>query len=259
MKILFFGDINGPSGLRYFEQNIIRIKNELKADLLIVNAENSGPDGRGITKEAYETFVEHGVDCLTMGNWTYGHPDFFELMDYNIIKPINILGPGKGYLKFTIQGETLLVTNLVGNLYMGDVKDYNKQVIATSNAFEAANELLTKEKYDYALIDFHAEVTGEKIALAYYLGDKVDVIVGTHTHVQTADERLLSTGCLFISDVGMCGAQESIIGAGIEGAINNLTSPLKKPKISATGKALLSYVLIDLKPRVIRRFLEYEK
>jgi metallophosphoesterase (TIGR00282 family) len=259
MRILFFGDINGSVGLKYLKNNLERIKSKHPHDFIVVNAENASTGARGISNDIYYQLKAIGVDLITLGNWCYGDLEYLTMKQPDIIKPLNVVGPGNNEYQVTIKGKSILFLNVLGSLYMHTPKDYNSVEYPILDPFSTTKAYLESRKYDYAFIDFHAETTGEKIALAYYLGSRVSAFVGTHTHVQTSDERLLSTGCLYISDVGMTGPIESVIGADINQAINNLTNTHKVPKKEGTGKAVMGYVVIDLELKTIKRYLEYEQ
>lgn len=220
MRILAVGDLVGQAGLKKFEQEYQKIKENENIDFCVVNAENVA-DGMGITEKAYRSLTNQKIDCITMGNHTWAKKDVFGFIDNsNIVRPANYSknNPGKGYRVFECKGKKIAVINLIGRVTMA---------VLSENPFIVADEIVEKIKdtVDIIIIDFHAEATAEKIALAYHLDGKITALYGTHTHVQTADETILENGTAYITDIGMTGPKKSVIGMSTEASIKRfLTS-----------------------------------
>lgn len=240
MKILFIGDIYGDSGIEYLLENIQNLRQTYQPNLIIANAENAA-NGRGITKKIYKKLMQAGIALLTMGNHTWKNPDLKTFIeDANIIRPINDgSNLGSGYKIINYNGVRLLVMNALGKAYMNE--DYEQPYMMIKAVIE-------NEKYDYSLLDFHAETTSEKIAMAYFLEGKVDIVLGTHTHVQTNDDRILSNGTLYITDVGMTGPLDGVIGVKKEIIIDRFIYSNSRPNEVATGRRQLNACLFTLSP-----------
>jgi len=243
MRILFIGDIVGRPGREYLTNNLGRIKREYKIDVCIANGENAS-HGKGITLNSAETLNMCGVDVITLGNHWTGRDmstvfDDFEYM----VRPANFPSshPGEGSLVFDCGRARVGVINVQGRVYMDPL----------DSPFDAADREVEKikEDCDLILVDFHAEATSEKAALAYYLDGKVTAVLGTHTHVQTADEKILKGGTAFISDVGMTGVEDSILGVESEIIVNRFAR-LKTGKFElAEGRVQFNGVVIEADER----------
>ncbi|MDR2828584.1 MAG: YmdB family metallophosphoesterase [Acholeplasmatales bacterium] len=251
MRILAIGDVVGKEGREFLYKQIPYLKATYNYNLLVVNAENIGNLGRGITLKIYKELMSNGVHILTMGNWTWGEQELFSFIDNsNVIRPINFNGvPGSGYKIINYNNQKVMFINVLGKTFMEPNLD---------NGFILTKQLIEKEKADYIVVDIHAEATSEKIALAYYLDGKVNAVFGTHTHVQTADERVLDNGTLFITDIGMTGSSNGIIGVSKEVVLARFLNGLAVPKVLATGKCQLNAVLLDLDNKTIERINYYE-
>ena len=251
MRVLFVGDIYGSPGREYFMEKIDEVRKEEKINLVIVNAENAN-HGRGITKKIYKELMEKGVSSITMGNHTWGNKEIFELLDdANIVVPANYPeAPGKKYITINYNGKTLTVINLLGRVYMNNM--------TLDCPFKKAKEIIDSVKSDYYLIDFHAEATSEKIAFGQYLDGMATAIVGTHTHVQTADDRVLPNGTLYITDVGMTGPYDGVIGVKSSVILNKFTKGTYEPNDTAAGKRQMSAVVLDFTKKTIKRILIHE-
>jgi metallophosphoesterase (TIGR00282 family) len=212
-KILFLGDIVARAGRRVVREMLPGLRDELDLDFVVANGENAA-GGLGITpKEADELFAA-GVDVITLGNHTYRHREIYPYLDeqQRILRPANFLPvqPGHGTCVVERDGASLGVVNLSGNLYLQ----------AGSPALVAVDEALRAvDGADHVLVDMHAEATSEKVALGWYLDGRVTAVVGTHTHVPTADARVLPGGTAYITDVGMTGARGGVIGVRREQSI----------------------------------------
>jgi len=211
--ILFVGDVVGSTGRRVIRSMLGDLRDEFNADFVVVNGENAA-GGIGITPKHADELFAAGADLITLGNHTYRHRDVWPYLQQrrDIIRPANFLPtqPGRGTALVERDGITLGVVNLAGNLYM------NPAAPALLTVDDALREVSSA---DHILVDMHAEATSEKVALGWYLDGKVTAVVGTHTHVPTADARILPGGTAYISDVGMTGARGGVIGVRREQSI----------------------------------------
>ncbi len=214
LRILFIGDIVGKPGRDALKNKIDTLKDELKPDFTIINAENAA-GGFGINKKVYDELDSFG-DAFTMGNHTWDKKEIFREINNmpKLIRPLNIPNalPGAGYRKFNVKNTDILVANLLGRIFMNPA----------DNPFEAVDDLIDKNEAASVIkiIDFHAEATSEKEAMGWYCDGRVTAVVGTHTHVQTADERILTDGTAYISDVGMSGSNDGVLGFNAEEALD---------------------------------------
>ena len=241
MKVLAVGDIVGNLGVKELKRRLGKIKEEKKIDFIIVNGENSA-EGMGITEKNFRDILDAGANVVTMGNHTWGKKDIFKFIDNpKIIRPANYPEgvQGKGYRIFKCLDKKICVINLIGRV------DIN---ILTENPFLIANKIIEKVKkdVDIIIIDFHAEATAEKIALGYYLDGKATAIFGTHTHVQTADEKILPNGTGYITDIGMTGPKNSVIGMNIDASIKRFETTLPERYRIAEGEAIFNGVIFDI-------------
>ncbi len=212
MRILFIGDIMGKPGRCLLRDHLASVKDRYAPDLVIANGENLA-GGLGATGHLIREITEYGVQVVTMGNHIWRRPEFIKEIDSldNVVKPANFPpdSPGMDRIVYDVgDGRHAAVFNVVGRTFM-DVNDCPFRA-----AFELAREL--REATPIVILDFHAEATSEKMAMGWYLDGTVSAVLGTHTHVQTADERILPKGTAYITDVGMTGAQDSIIGMKTE-------------------------------------------
>ena len=243
MKILVIGDIFGRPGRRALKELLPGLLRELHVDFVIANAENAA-GGKGLTPKVADEIFESPVNVLTAGNHIWEHDELRPYFDsHPILRPHNVHEslPGKGWGIFAAgNGARVAVINLQGIVYM-DEKGHKAQ-----NPFLSIDALLPKlaEQSDVVIIDFHAEATSEKRALAWYLDGRVAALLGTHTHVQTADEEVLPGGAAYISDMGMTGPHASVIGLAKEVAIHRfLTGEKKGFKVAEEGVRLEGVVL----------------
>jgi metallophosphoesterase (TIGR00282 family) len=251
VRVLLLGDVVGTTGRCMFRKHIKTIKAEHSIDFVIVNGENSCNNGRGITPRIVNFFKEHGADVITSGNHIW---DQYEIQAYlkshsDLLRPANFPAacPGSGVTIVDCAGILIAVINVQGRVFMREHTD----------PFVAVDTILTSlaSKTNIVLIDFHAEATAEKLAMAFYVDGRVSAIVGTHTHIPTADERILPGGTAYVTDLGMAGSFNSMIGMTKESVmptfINQMPSRFvvdtKPPVImsgvwveidTATGKAL---------------------
>ena len=241
MKILAVGDIIGDNGIKELKRQIGKIKEQEQIDFIIVNGENSA-EGMGITEKNFNDILSCGTNVITMGNHTWGKRDIFKFIDRpEIITPANYPEGvvGKGYNIFECKGKKIAVINLIGRV------DIN---ILSENPFIIVNKILDEiqNSVDIIIIDFHAEATAEKIAMGHYLDGKVTAIFGTHTHVQTADEKILPNGTAYITDIGMTGPQNSVIGMDIKASIKRFETTLPERYKIAEGKSIFNACVFEI-------------
>lgn len=241
MNILAVGDIVGKPGINKLKECLPKIIKEKNIDFVIVNGENAA-DGMGLTEKMYKDMLNLNVDCVTMGNHTWGKKDIFNFIeDEHIIRPANYSpnNPGKGYRIYKKKGKKIAVINLIGRATMGVLSD---------NPFVKAKEIISKIKnvVDIIIIDFHAEATAEKIAMSYYLDGEATIIFGTHTHVQTADEKIMKNGTAYITDIGMTGPMESVIGMDIEASIKRFETSLPEKYKVADGESMINTCVFEI-------------
>lgn len=241
MRILAVGDIVGESGVRKLKEMLPQIKENEKIDFVITNGENSA-GGMGITERNFKDIIEAGTDVITMGNHTWGKKDIFNFIDNpKLLRPANypkgVVGKGMGI--YECNGRKVAVMNFIGRV------DIN---ILSENPFIMAKEMVEeiKNKVDIIIIDFHAEATAEKIAIARYLDGKITALFGTHTHVQTADEQILPKGTAYITDIGMTGPKNSVIGMDVDASIKRFETTLPEKYKLAEGECILSGVIFDI-------------
>lgn len=241
MKVLAVGDIVGKTGLQKLKDVLPYIIKDKEIDFVIVNGENAA-DGMGLTEKMYREIRALNVDVVTMGNHTWGKKEIFNFIDdKNIIRPANYSSnnPGKGYEFFECKNKTIAVINLIGRTTMP---------VLSENPFIVAKDIIDeiKEAVDIIIIDFHAEATAEKIALGYYLDGEATIIFGTHTHVQTADEKILEKGTAYISDIGMTGPKKSVIGMDVDASIKRFVTSLPEKYKVAEGKGMFNSCIFEI-------------
>jgi len=241
MKILAVGDIVGESGVKKLKEVLPKIKKEEKVDFVITNGENSA-GGMGITEKIYREMLDLGINAITMGNHTWGKKDIFKFIDEpQILRPANypkgVVGKGSGI--YECKGKKIAVMNFIGRV------DIN---ILSENPFIMAKEMVEeiKDKVDIIIIDFHAEATAEKIAMGRFLDGKITALFGTHTHVQTADEQILPEGTAYITDIGMTGPKDSVIGMDIHASIKRFETTLPEKYKLAEGDCIFNGVIFDV-------------
>ena len=241
MKILAVGDIVGENGLNKLKEILQNLKQREKIDFVIVNGENVA-GGMGITEKLFNQIIYAGADVVTMGNHTWGKKDIFSFIDNEkLIRPANYPKGvvGKGYNIYNCKNKKIAIINLLGRTNMG---------ILAENPFLEAEQIVEKikDKVDYIIIDFHAEATAEKIALANYLDGRVNIIFGTHTHVQTADEIILPKGTAYITDIGMTGPIDSVIGMDKKASIKRFVTTLPEKYKIADGESKFNSCLFNI-------------
>jgi len=242
LRLLLIGDVVGRSGRRAVKINLAELIREFDLDLVIANGENAA-GGKGITKEVAEELFSSGVDVLTMGNHVWNKKEAFDYIgrEKRIIRPANYPPgtPGAGARIFETRRKVkTAVVNLAGRVFLQPL----------DCPFRAADEMIERLKNDAAVVvvDFHAEATSEKVAMGWYLAGRVSAVVGTHTHVQTADERILPGGTAYITDLGMTGPCNSVIGVKKEIIIERFTTQMPQSFEVATGPFQFNAVVIDI-------------
>jgi len=241
IRLLFIGDIVGRPGRDLVRYGLPAIVERHQIDLVIANAENSAA-GFGITREIGDHLLEWGVDVMTSGNHIW---DKKEALDYigaepRLLRPANYPAgaPGNGsYLARTRDGRSVGVVNVMGRVFMLNIDDPFTSVLREIETL--------KQRTRIVFVDFHAEATSEKIAMGWHLDGRVTAVVGTHTHVQTADERILPKGTAYLTDVGMTGPHDSIIGVEIEAALGRFLTALPAKFDTATGNPRLNAVIVE--------------
>ena len=247
MKILAIGDLVGESSVKTLKKELYRIKEEESIDFVIVNAENLA-QGMGIHTRIFNELKELDIDAITMGNHTWGKKDIFSFIDdEKMIRPANYAEgiPGKGYRFYKCKEKTICVINLIGRTDMN---------VLSENPFLVADDILEeiKNKADIIVLDFHAEATAEKIAMGYYLDGKITALYGTHTHVATADEKILEKGTAYITDIGMTGPIKSVIGMDVDVSIKRFVTTLPEKYKMADGDCILNGCIFEIDDKTCR-------
>lgn len=239
MNILFIGDIVGSVGREVVRENLPKLKQKYCIDLVIGNGENAA-HGKGMTKKIYEQLLSYGIDVLTMGNHTFSKNDIYQFINEAdcMVRPANMepLDYGQHTVVVKVKDKRVAISNLCGEVWMHDVVD---------SPFQCMDEILQNIDADIYLIDFHGEATSEKIAFTYDVAGKVQAVVGTHTHVQTADERIVF-GTAAITDLGMCGAYTSVLGRDVEEIITRFTTNEKTKFKIAQGPGIFCGVVVEI-------------
>jgi metallophosphoesterase (TIGR00282 family) len=243
MRILFVGDVVGAPGRRIVRERLKGLKWDVGADLTIVNGENAA-GGAGLTQATAEEIFAAGAEVVTTGNHVWDKREILGLLEREprILRPANYPegSPGAGVIVVTAAGTRVAVVNLMGRVFMPLVDD----------PFRAADRIVDELRgtAPVVVVDFHAEATSEKMAFAWYLDGRVAAVLGTHTHVATADARVLPGGTAFIADVGMTGPFDSVIGVKKEQAIERFRTSRSIPYETADGDVRLAAVIVDVDP-----------
>ena len=241
MKVLAVGDIVGEAGVRKLKGILPDLKKSDEIDFVVTNGENAA-GGMGLLERNFKDLLEAGTDVVTMGNHTWGKKDIFKFIDHSqLLRPANypkgVVGKGLGI--YECKGKKIAVMNLMGRV------DLN---ILTENPFITAKEMIDElqGKVDMIFIDFHAEATAEKIAMGRFLDGKITALWGTHTHVQTADEQILPNGTAYITDLGMTGPKDSVIGMDISASLKRFETTLPEKYKLAEGECILNAVEFEI-------------
>ncbi|MBE6679044.1 MAG: TIGR00282 family metallophosphoesterase [Ruminococcaceae bacterium] len=241
MNILILGDIVGKKTVEYLSKNLWSLRKEKRIDMVIANGENA-TDIMGLAPDDAKALLDGGVDVITSGNHIFHNRALYQMLDDSrvIIRPLNApaAAPGCGETVFEACGYNVLVLNVLGMMGM----EY------AQNPFEAVDKALHRMegRYDFAIVDIHAEATAEKQAMGYYLAGRAAAVVGTHTHVQTADARVLEGGTAYITDLGMCGPEGGILGTDKNVILKRFTTGLPQKFTVADGEIKLSGVVVTV-------------
>ncbi|MBP3436389.1 MAG: YmdB family metallophosphoesterase [Clostridia bacterium] len=242
LRIMAIGDITSPAAAEWLASRLWDIRKEHAIDFLLVNAENAG-FVMGPSADTAKNLLESGADVVTGGNHTLQNFALHNMLEANsrVLRPINLpaAAPGVGYTVAEAKGYRVLVINAMGRVHMD---------VPADSPFEAIDKVLKREagRYDIALLDFHAETTGEKLALGHYLDGRAAAVFGTHTHVPTADLQILPKGTGFVSDLGMCGADGGIMGIKAETVIHRYLTALPARFQAAEGAFFADAVLFEV-------------
>lgn len=239
MNVLFIGDIVGSVGRSMVEQMLPSLKERYAIDLVVANGENAA-HGKGITRKIYHQLLSYGIDMITMGNHTFSKNDIYQFIDEadRMVRPANMdpLEYGESTRIIKVHNKRVAITNLSGEVWMNNVVD---------SPFACMEDVLEDVDADIYLVDFHGETTSEKIAFTYHFAGRIQAVVGTHTHVQTADERIVY-GTAAISDLGMCGAYTSVIGRDVEEIITRFTTDEKTKFKIAEGPGIFCGAVVRI-------------
>jgi hypothetical protein len=250
MKILFFGDIVGKPGRQAIKKILPAYKDKYEPDLIIANGENLA-HGKGISEDSYKEMTEAGIDWLTLGNHAFvkkGTQDILEDKKVPILRPANWApeAPGRGWAEISLRSKKILLINLIGRVFMQQQFD---------NPFASIKQILEdyslkkesgKEKVAAIILDWHAEATSEKMAMGWYLDGQVSAVLGTHTHVGTDDARVLPGGTAYVTDIGMVGVENSVLGVDKDIIVKRFLTQLPYQMEGAEGPVLVSAVLLTL-------------
>ena len=242
MKILAIGDVVGVRAIEYLKKTLWSLRNKYGIDLVVANGENA-TEIHGLSASDAQKLLDTGVDLITMGNHTWGRRDLYDFLDSNpekIIRPANYPGscPGCGYTIVNVCGYKVLCMNAQGVSFMDPLSD----------PFEAVEYILAREEgeYDISLLDFHAEATSEKYAMARVFDGKINIIFGTHTHVPTSDTQILPGGTAYVTDLGMTGPDNGILGTDAERVLRKMREHMPSQFIVADGNVRADAVLFEL-------------
>tara|TARA_X000000950_G_C13689448_1_gene567387 strand:- start:41 stop:847 length:807 start_codon:yes stop_codon:yes gene_type:complete len=246
MKILILGDVMGASGRNALNKKLPKLIESNEIDFAIVNGENSADDGRGITQEIAEEFFKIGVDVITSGNhiWDKQETTNYINKENRLLRPANLVeaSPGRGYEIYVSKNKKykIGVINLMGNVFMRKTEDVFKEAI------KIKKKMILKKNVDSLVVDFHGEITSEKMAIGHFFDGQATCVVGTHTHVPTADTRILEKGTAYQTDIGMCGDYNSVIGMNKENSIKRFLKDKDAVKhFPAEGEGTLSGVIVE--------------
>ncbi len=245
MRILFLGDVVGQSGCNAIKQNLPKIVKEENIDFTIINGENAAHQGVGITQNILDEFLACGVDVVTSGNHIWDQKETYQFIknQSKLLRPINMNKdlPGQGFVVLNSRnGLKVGVLNLMGNIFMKKCDDL---FISLKNFVE---KQALKKDYDCLVVDIHGEITSEKMAVGHFLDGKASLVVGTHTHVPTNDARILSKGTGYITDAGMCGDYDSVIGMDKNNSIKKFLKEDSIKHFPSHGEASISGVIVDV-------------
>ena len=242
MRILAIGDVTSPQGIEHLSKKLWKFRERHGIDFCVVNGENAS-FVTGISPQLADKLLLAGADCITGGNHTLHNKQSWEYLEESnsVLRPINFGdgAPGRGYTILDAAGYRMLVINAMGNVHIEPNLDspfpYIDRVLAECEG-----------KYDFAILDIHAEATGEKLAVGYAYDGRINIVFGTHTHVKTADWQILPKGTGYITDVGMCGESEGVIGMDPDTVVSRMRSHLAHKFIPATGQVRADGIIFTL-------------
>ena len=247
MRILALGDVVGSTTVDFLRQHLWKLRSAEKLDLVIANGENT-TEIRGLSARDADALLNTGVDVVTLGNHAYGMRDIYSYLEdeTRVIRPANYppMAPGGGYTVVNVDGWRVLCINVCGRVYMDPL----------ASPFDTVDRILSREagNFDLAIMDVHAEATSEKLALGPYFDGRVQIVFGTHTHVPTADEQILPHGSGYVTDLGMCGPQNGILGTAKEAVIERFRTMMPTRFSVANGPIRANGVIFDLDPALKR-------
>ncbi len=246
MKILILGDVVGPPGRNALKKHFLKIIKDNKIDFSIINGENAADDGKGITKEIAEEFFSLGIDVITSGNHIWDKVETIKYIENEkrLLRPANLAAgsPGKGYGIYLSKDRNykIGVINLMGNVFMRKTEDVFK------TAKDIFKKIILKDSVDFSVVDFHGEITSEKMAIGHFFDGETTCVVGTHTHVPTADTRILDKGTAYQTDIGMCGDYNSVIGMNKENSVKRFLKDKDALKhFPSNGEGTLSGLIVE--------------
>ena len=244
MRILFLGDVVGISGCSKIMNNLLDQVKKNKINFVVVNGENAAEQGVGLTKEICEDFYRCGVNVITTGNHVWDQKEIMKFIDQEnrLLRPKNLFepAPGKGFeIYTTAENLKIGVLNLMGNIFMKKCDD----VFEAAQKFILENKL--KKNYDFLIVDFHGEITSEKMAMGHLFDGEATLVIGTHTHVPTSDTMILKKGTAYQTDAGMCGDYNSVIGMNKENSIKRFLKKSFQKHYPATGEASLCGSIVE--------------
>ena len=246
MNILVLGDVMGLAGRKALKKNLSKIIQENQINFLIINGENAADDGKGITKEICDELFSLGADVITSGNhiWDKEETTKFIEKEGRLLRPANLAAgsPGKGFGIYLSKDKKykIGVINLMGNVFMRKTEDVFK------TAQDIFKKIILKKDVDFSVVDFHGEITSEKMAIGHYLDGVTTCVVGTHTHVPTADTRILENGTAYQTDIGMCGDYNSVIGMNKQNSIKKFFKEKDAVKhFPSEGEGTLSGLIVE--------------
>ena len=248
MNILFLGDIVGNSGCNAIKKFLPDIIKSKKINFVVANGENAAKEGVGITENIVTELLSCGIDVITTGNHVWDQKETFEFINKQkrLLRPLNLSNnpPGNGFgIYDSVGGYKVGVLNLMGNIFMKKCDDVFKK----TKEFLEQNKI--KDKYDFLIVDFHGEITSEKMAIGHVFDGNATLVVGTHTHVPTNDGRVLNKGTAYLTDAGMCGDYDSVIGMNAENSVNRFYRKNSEKNFPAEGEASLCGVIIEANPK----------
>lgn len=241
LRALFLGDVCAEPGRRILKEAVPGLRTELGLDFVAVNCENAAA-GYGITPTIADELLGAGIDCLTSGDHIFDRKEIWDFLaaDHRLVRPLNYppQAPGRGWAVFEVGPSRVAVLNLVGRVFMKPLDCPFRRVLPVLDELAQRTPIV--------LVDFHAEATAEKQALGWFLDGRVSAVMGTHTHVQTADERILPGGTGYITDAGMCGSFDSVLGMNKEASLRRLIDGVPLRLRAGTADFRLNGVLVDI-------------